>query len=36
MAKSVPRVEPNRESAALFENSNPIESSKKHPGCWLE
>ena len=31
MAKSVPRFKPNQESVALFENSNPIESSNKHP-----
>ena len=31
MAKSVPRFKPNRESVAIFKNSNPIESSNKHP-----
>ena len=32
MAKSIIRFQLNRESVVLFENSNPSESSKKHPG----
>ena len=33
MANLVSRYKPNQESGALFENSNPIESSSKHPWC---
>lgn len=32
MTKTVPRFKPNRESVALFENSNAIESFNKQSG----